>query len=660
MRLPPPFVKGTALIRQNGSGDLGVMAFNPPVVVLGFLALATFIQGGMAPVRNSDPDPTGKSPVFDDPGAGAARGDVCNDNNECTNDSITPSNECVFTNNSNPCDDNSDCTSDDRCSNGSCHGIIIDCDDLNFCTDDSCNASMGCIHVNSSSFCDDGLFCNGIDTCSGGSCSLHSGDPCPPDNPCNESTRSCDLSNDFSVISFNAVKRNNVAIIPGECNLTLEPPACSVGNVGKRCESDAECHLGTNNLEVLGGDIIEVELFLSRWVDELPAGVRLFQVTLDVKGLVSRDNGTALPLGWCVPVNKLECTDSSSCPPSYPLCDPFWGCTCAGHEPDLGAFIAISRADYLLNGLDSIFAVATSSLGFRYFGLAVESVGVPDPGIPLYLGSLTLMVSANACGTFTIGSLQELSSTFIADPKIESNSSNTVLPTLNPLFLTVSDCSRQLLSCDPKHCNVDARFAHDPLNALAKKNTERIQMSYSESVVGTCSNAPAQSCTLHSACPSGGTCVGALDLEISLLPVVSGDILPTVVSITADEVNPNIATVDFSRRIQQTRWTCVRDRGSNKRCCIGSLPADVDNNRVSQLGDSLAIWRNLDGQMNPVLAVEKCDTDRSSQCLPADVLMVVDLLTGADAFVPVSGHSLPPFYVPPQPNYDCPNMRLLP
>jgi hypothetical protein len=100
---------------------------------------------------------------------------------------------------------------------------------------------------------------------------------------------------------------------------------------------------------------------------------------------------------------------------------------------------------------------------------------------------------------------------------------------------------------------------------------------------------------------------------------------------------------------------------------LGSLPADVDNNRISQLGDSLAIWRNLDGQASPALAIEKCDTDRSLQCSPADVLMVVDLLTGADAFTEVSGDKLPIFYPKPlypdessYPDYECPNMRLLP
>jgi hypothetical protein len=253
--------------------------------------------------------------------------------------------------------------------------------------------------------------------------------------------------------------------------------------------------------------------------------------------------------------------------------------------------------------------------------------------VPRYLGTLNLIVSANACGTFTINFFPTV--TYIADPD------NVIAgkPTFEPLLLTVSDCARQLLSCNPNHCNIDARIAHDPLLFAAKKNTDRIQMTFSKPTTG----------------------MVATDFEVTLLPVVSGE-SRTISSVTPDLVDPKITTVVFSQRIPQTRWTCIRDKGSNKRCCMGSLPADVDDNRTSQYADTYAIWRNLDGPVSPALAIEKCDTDRSVQCSPADVLMTVDLLTGADAVPPpgVNGNSLPPFFVPAQPNYDCPNMRLPP
>ncbi|MEK7324885.1 MAG: hypothetical protein AAB217_06465, partial [Chloroflexota bacterium] len=94
--------------------------------------------------------------VLDDAEGGTARGDVCDDTNVCTDDSITPTNECIYTYNSNSCDDNSACTTNDHCSNGSCSGTTIDCNDSNECTDDSCNPSSGCVHANNSNSCDDG------------------------------------------------------------------------------------------------------------------------------------------------------------------------------------------------------------------------------------------------------------------------------------------------------------------------------------------------------------------------------------------------------------------------------------------------------------------------------------------------------------------------
>jgi len=49
---------------------------------------------------------------------------------------------------------------------------------------------------------------------------------------------------------------------------------------------------------------------------------------------------------------------------------------------------------------------------------------------------------------------------------------------------------------------------------------------------------------------------------------------------------------------------------------------------------------NLNGGVTPALPLEKCDIDRSALCSPADLLMVIDLLNGADAFDPVLNNAL--------------------
>ena len=652
--------------RHKESGIDRFIKFESLVLVLGILGLAPVTQGEvkmrlMLNHRDSLPD---------DAEGDTARGGVCNDSNVCTDDTINESDECVFTNNTDPCNDNNACTTNDRCSNGSCSGIITNCNDNNECTSDSCNLLGICVHVNHSSPCNDGSFCNGRDTCSGGSCALHSGNPCGLNVTCDEATQSCGQS---SVISFKAVKINNVAITPGTCDLALAPPKCSTGNVNKLCASDAECHVGTNYLipdkcaggpninlgcstdancpgstciSVVAGDTIEVEFFLFRWATELPAGVRLFQVKLDETSFVSPDNGTVLPMGWCAPVNRIDCTDSSTCPPTYPICAPPWGCTCAGHNPDLGAFMTRSRRDYLLNdpsGIDKIEAIVTSHLDFQYLALAFDSIGVRDSGALRYLGSLILKVSANACGTFNIGFIQEINSTFIADP---ATPANAALPALQPLQLTVSDCSRQLLSCSPDHCNIDARIAHDRLNQNIEKNTDQMVMTFSK--------------------PTTGMIAAGFEVTVTpFAPDDEDDDVRTILALTPNPADPKITTVTLNRRIRQTRWTCIRDKASNKRCCMGSLPADADNSRISQPNDMFEVLDNLKGCLNPpvcdepLLRIEKCDTDRSLLCTAADLLMVADLMNGADAFVPVwniidGGDTLP------QLSPACPDMRLPP
>jgi len=296
--------------------------------------------------------------------------------------------------------------------------------------------------------------------------------------------------------------------------------------------------------------------------------------------------------------------------------------------------IATSRRDFLLknpngNLHDGLFFVDTSNIDFKYTGIAIEFVGVPDPGLPLYLGSLILKVSANACGTFTIGFVQEINSTFIVDPALPPNSPNVVLPAMQPLILTVSDCARQLLSCGPNHCNVDGRIAHDRLAIGTKLNTDTIEMTFSKPTMG----------------------MTAADFEVTLVPTLPGDIIPAVAPSGGVTSNGNKATIRLNRRIQQTRWTVIRDKGSNKRCYMGSLPGEADGDYITKRDDTFEIFENLLGSVFPPLVIEKCDTDRSQQCTPADLIMAVDELIGADAFIEVNGDVLP---------LPCPPMRPAP
>jgi hypothetical protein len=140
----------------------------------------------------------------------------CSDGNPCTNDTCS-NGTCSHTNNSANCDDGVFCNGADTCSGGvcvhagnpcagggecanTCNEATDSChtpagtactDDGNVCTDDRCDGSGNCVHPPNAAPCDDGVFCNGADTCAGGTCSVHSGDPCPDPDHCDETGASC-------------------------------------------------------------------------------------------------------------------------------------------------------------------------------------------------------------------------------------------------------------------------------------------------------------------------------------------------------------------------------------------------------------------------------------------------------------------------------------
>ena len=64
---------------------------------------------------------------------------ICNDNNECTDDTCDPVAGCLSSFNTAGCQDGSECTENDTCKNGVCMpGPQKNCDDGNPCTFDQC------------------------------------------------------------------------------------------------------------------------------------------------------------------------------------------------------------------------------------------------------------------------------------------------------------------------------------------------------------------------------------------------------------------------------------------------------------------------------------------------------------------------------------------
>ncbi len=170
-----------------------------------------------------------------------------------------------------------------------------------------------------------------------------------------------------------------------------------------------------------------------------------------------------------------------------------------------------------------------------------------------------------------------------------------------------------LVSSNPAHCTIDARvpFVGAPAN---RRGFSSIVLTFDRT--------------------AGATEDSAADYAVQQIPVGTPTTIQGVV------IAGNTATITFAEPIQPTRWTCVRHLASNKRACLGYLPADADGNGTATPADILAIIDNLNGVRVPPLPVNLCDIDRSGACLPSDILGEIDLLNGASGFPVANGTTI--------------------
>lgn len=208
--------------------------------------------------------------------------------------------------------------------------------------------------------------------------------------------------------SIKAVKINNVNITPSH-NITIHP-----------------------------GDTVETEVFITDWASEGENFLlRDYELLFDPNVWKSGEQGLLLPLGWdapyqggvvcqndeicvgshCQPHNTIGgicagfgCTNNSDCPDHFPVCTRFSSCAGLNHEPEIGTFIDKTRSDFIFKDVKvlNFSGLSIAALDFRFGGLILLFEGVIDPGLPAYVGTMTIRATdstdqiGNACGEFTI------------------------------------------------------------------------------------------------------------------------------------------------------------------------------------------------------------------------------------------------------------------
>src|SRR5439155_1379076 len=169
----------------------------------------------------------------------------CDDGNDCTDDTCSPSTGCAHTNNKAACSDGNACTPNDTCSAGRCvGGPAPNCDDGHGSTDDSRKTSSGCAHATNPRPCTDGNACTTSGACRGGRCVGGAGPNCDDGNACTDDTCSpstgCAHTNNTAPCNDGNACTTNDACSGGRC-VGGPAPNCNDGN---GCTDDG-CDLAT-------------------------------------------------------------------------------------------------------------------------------------------------------------------------------------------------------------------------------------------------------------------------------------------------------------------------------------------------------------------------------------------------------------------------------
>lgn len=206
----------------------------------------------------------------------------------------------------------------------------------------------------------------------------------------------------------------------------------------------------TDQVTINPGDSVVVEFYLSGWDEDMPGGMlKTYQVKIDgvnsywsgasgelVPKGVSLAGGGMIPcstnadcpsglsqplicvfysgtssgfVGMCV----IPCTSDFACPDDYPVCLIFGYCGGTEHDPWQYAFIDVDRPDFVHFGFPELSAVRVVDAYYAWGSATWTGDGPVDSGEELYMGTLTLEASSDACGEFLLTTVESPVHSFI-------------------------------------------------------------------------------------------------------------------------------------------------------------------------------------------------------------------------------------------------------
>jgi len=168
----------------------------------------------------------------------------------------------------------------------------------------------------------------------------------------------------------------------------------------------------------------------------------------------------------------------------------------------------------------------------------------------------------------------------------------------------------------PGNCAIDARRPFDPNNPGVAEGWDRLILRFS------CDPADLAAGLVPSDFPRS-------TVPFSLAPFLTG------ISTSGMDM-----TLQLSRPISPGFYTCISHPDSANQWCAGFLPANANQDAVSNASDINALINSINLVPGFVLPEYATDIDRGLVTNPSDILRLIDLLNGAGAFDPWLGVSL--------------------
>ena len=127
--------------------------------------------------------------------------------------------------------------------------------------------------------------------------------------------------------------------------------------------------------------------------------------------------------------------------------------------------------------------------------------------------------------------------------------------------------------------------------------------------------------------------------DFSVVMVPAG-VPPVITNVVPDAASQTVL-VRFNRPIDPGHWTCVVYTATGRRWCLGYLPADAGQDRLSNASDIGALINSINLVPGFILPPYATDMNRSLVTNGQDILRLIDLLNGAGCFDVWIARSLP-------------------